>query len=95
LWVGPIPDGLQVRHTCDNPPCCNPAHLLLGTQADNCRDMVVRRRSGVEKLTPDNVREIRSRPWRRGDNTRWAAEFGVHPYTISAVRKRRYRRDVV
>lgn len=40
LTRGPIPDGLDVLHSCDHGPCCNPAHLFLGTQADNNADMV-------------------------------------------------------
>ena len=44
LAKGPIPEGLLVRHTCDNPPCCNPAHLLVGTQKDNIADCIARGR---------------------------------------------------
>src|SRR5215467_5176380 len=38
MLVGPVPEGLLLRHECDNPPCCNPGHLHPGTAADNRRD---------------------------------------------------------
>lgn len=39
LSKGDIPFGSIVMHSCDNPACCNPLHLSLGTMLDNCRDM--------------------------------------------------------
>lgn len=51
-WVvanGPIPDGLYVLHRCDNPPCCNTAHLWLGTYKENAED---RQRKGRGKMPP-------------------------------------------
>lgn len=44
VHFGPVPKGLVVRHSCDNPPCCNPDHLLIGTQQDNVNDMIERGR---------------------------------------------------
>lgn len=42
LAKGPIPDGLVVRHTCDNQCCCNPDHLITGTQKENIGDCIAR-----------------------------------------------------
>ena len=44
IFRGSIPDGLFVCHHCDNPPCCNPDHLFLGTCKDNVQDLVRKKR---------------------------------------------------
>ena len=46
---GPIPDGMVVRHKCDNPPCVNPDHLEVGTHQDNVDDMIARGRAAWQK----------------------------------------------
>ena len=53
LTNGPIPDGLWVLHRCDNPPCCNPAHLFIGTPRDNTHDAL---RKGRWCRTPGEAR---------------------------------------
>jgi hypothetical protein len=44
LFIGPVPDGLFVLHSCDNPPCVRPSHLFTGTHADNAADKVAKGR---------------------------------------------------
>lgn len=90
VHVGPIPDGMIVRHTCDNPPCLNPQHLKLGTHDDNMRDMKSRGRSsrGVarsnHKLTDNQVLEIFRRT--SDANRTLAREYGVSEWTIQHIR---------
>lgn len=92
LAYGPIPDGLQVLHRCDNPPCVNPCHLFLGTAIDNVQDRHEKGRSrgpcgedhGRSKLTEDQVREIRRlqgiEPVRA-----IAAKMGVSPSAVQFI----------
>lgn len=95
LANGPIPKGLFICHHCDNPPCCNPAHLFLGTQAENDADRTMKGRSSRGARHPDSklnenaVRVIRRR-FAAGEHAHdLAAEFGVSKTTLwqAATRK--------
>jgi hypothetical protein len=88
---GRAPDGLCVLHSCDNPPCVNPAHLHLGTKAENTHDMLAKQRgligerNGHAKLTSAQASEIRRR--RRAGERRdvLAAEFNVSGATVTRI----------
>ncbi len=93
-WVGPIPRGKLVMHKCDNPPCCNPKHLKLGTHGQNRADCVAKGRQarGVTlahaKLKPAHVRAIRIfAPLHTG--VELARKFHVSTNTISRIINRK------
>ena len=99
MHKGPIPDGLLVCHSCDNPPCVNPAHLFLGTTTDNMRDMVAKGRSGGQRhphlvrgerngaarLTVQDVLAIRTRLAAGETQSALARSFNVSRGTIRLV----------
>jgi hypothetical protein len=90
LTHGTIDASLDVLHSCDNPPCCNPAHLRQGTDKDNMRDMILRGRSrrGEQKpsakLTDAKVSEIKAAT--HEPHIVLARKFGVRFQTIQAIR---------
>jgi hypothetical protein len=96
LYNGPIPEDLCVLHRCDNPPCCNPEHLFLGTMLDNMRDMALKGRQNYvgqpkgeqhnkAKLTEKAVLDIRFR-WKGGRTTEMLAkEYGVSGSTVRRI----------
>jgi hypothetical protein len=94
---GPIPDGLNVLHKCDNPPCVNVEHLFLGTQKANIADCMQKGRlrghryaaghkSYSVKLTEAQASEIRS----SSDSQRNIANaYGVSQQTVSDIKRGR------
>lgn len=83
---GKIPDGYFVCHKCDNPPCCNPKHLFVGTAEDNSRDMSTKERSGNMLLTLQQVKDIRATyTGRKGEQVELAKKYKVNYRTISAI----------
>jgi len=95
LWVKSIADGECVRHKCDDPSCCNPDHLEIGTQQDNMDDKVSRNRqarpkgelNGRAKLTEDDVRKIRMLLATGISGMELSKQFKISPTQISSIKK--------
>ena len=93
LTYGSISKGMNVCHHCDNPLCCNPRHLFLGTQADNQADMVrkgrsyhpIGERNNSRKLSDRQVFEIRSLVAKGITQQKLADRYGVSQTTISEI----------
>ena len=91
-------DGV-VRHTCDNPKCVNPAHLLEGSQYDNIHDMIGRGRrivvkgedNGCSKFTNEEVIALRKLyDETKFNQTKKAIELGVSQSTLSRILSGKY-----
>jgi hypothetical protein len=97
LVHGPILDGLHVLHRCDNPPCVNPTHLFLGTNADNMRDREAKGRgnqprgtaNGNCRLTDEEIAEIRVAS---GTQQEIGERFGISQPMVSRIKRGKRRR---
>jgi hypothetical protein len=91
LVFGPIGGQLRVLHRCDDPSCVNPAHLFLGTIAENNADRNAKNRqargetNGRAKLSEKQVRRVRRLNAGGVGQERLARRFGVHPKTIFQI----------
>lgn len=89
MHKGKIPEGLVIRHMCNNPPCVNPNHLLVGTNLDNVMDKVRAGRTPVNeshgncKYSNEVVAQIRAATGRRKDI---AKAFGVSESQVGNIR---------
>ncbi len=101
LFVGKIPKGLHVLHSCDNPACCNPKHLRVGTNYDNVQDRQNKNRQakgirhGRHKLSEQDIQEIR-KLYATGNYTQQeiADSFGMSRSHICNILKNNYWKHV-
>jgi hypothetical protein len=90
---GEVADGLVVCHRCDNPACCNPAHLFAATQAENLADCRAKGRQryktgethhrATAKLTPERVLEARALFQSGVSQSEIGRQWGLHSSVIS------------
>jgi DNA-binding transcriptional regulator YiaG len=83
-----------IRHTCDNPACCNPLHLLPGTQADNVRDAIERNRMrhvSRTLFTQENLNEMKKLRSQGMSQQKIADIYGCSQVTISHWQKKNWK----
>lgn len=100
LEHGPIPDGMNVCHRCDNPPCCNPSHLFLGSQGENVWDAAAKGNMTRDQekrrfFIADQIREIRSLSASGVSTRRIAEKFDKDPGTIRQILDGRTYKEVI
>lgn len=84
--IGAIPKQMNVCHHCDNPPCCNPRHLFLGTQRDNLQDASRKGRVlGPRKLTETDLLKVRQLLDQGLTHSAISKKFNVSRSTISRI----------
>jgi hypothetical protein len=84
-FYGKIPKNKVVMHICDNPSCCNPLHLRLGSKSENVQDMMQKNRHGMAKLSFEEADFIRQE-YSNGKSRRdLAKNFDVSRKTISDI----------
>lgn len=78
---------LDTCHSCDNPPCCNPAHLRFGTRTSNVHEMRDRGRgrNGSTRLTAEAVKEMRERRANGASQAVLAADYGITNGQVSMI----------
>jgi len=84
ITKGPIPDGMQILHSCDVPICCNPNHLFLGSNDDNHADKAAKDR-GRKRLTLANAKEVHNLHASGLSQLKIARMFHVRQSTISRI----------
>lgn len=92
IFNGEIPDGHEIMHSCDNPKCVNPSHLLTGTGKDNQQDALrkgrkaigERNKGGCNKLTALAIARIKI-CYGALSYKNMAEIYKVHPSTIKAI----------
>ena len=91
LVNGPIPKGMDVLHKCDNPLCCNPGHLFLGTQSDNCKDMIAKGRQPHSWYKSKARHRIGHVDGNRGEGNGYAKLTAEQVRDVAHIGKRRIK----